>query len=111
VLLLEVEGWVVQKEGALFLLLLLLLAHLLGVSVSHHYSQIFIGYVQLSVGELIASLDTVVEKTFDAKVLDHECQGVISFIPSLSAVIITGEEDSSRSVSSRSDEEGGGDDL
>jgi hypothetical protein len=67
--------------------------------------------VQLSVGELIASLDTVVEKTFDAKVLDHECQGVISFIPSLSAVIITGEEDSSRSVSSRSDEEGGGDDL
>lgn len=69
--------------------------------VSHHYSQIFIGYVEMSVGELIGLLDTVVEKTFEAKVLDHECQGVLTFIPSLSAVIINEE---STSISPRSDD-------
>ena len=61
---------------------------------ARHYSQIFIGYVQTSVDELIGSLDTVVEKSFEARVLDHECEGVITFIPSLSAVIVNEESTS-----------------
>lgn len=59
-----------------------------------HYSQIFIGYVQTSVDELLGSLGTVVEKRFEARVLDHECEGVITFIPSLSAVIANEESTS-----------------
>jgi hypothetical protein len=48
-------------------------------------SRIFVGSIRLTVGELMGHLDTAVEKSFTAQVLDHECDGVLTFIPSLCA--------------------------
>jgi hypothetical protein len=53
--------------------------------------RIFVGSIRLSIGELIGHLDTAVEKTFSAQVLGHECEGILTFIPSLSAVVVDQE--------------------